>query len=373
MYYNLDSTVQNYTLALEYYLKAAELDPSSAQCYEIGYMYQYGYGTEQNDDKALEWYSKAIEDGSRSGVNAVGVIYDKQGNEKAAYEHFLKAAEMGNKTAMRNLGNYYYQGNYVEQDYASAFEWYKKAEEAGLEHNAMFYCMGWMCHNGKGTTQNDITALHYYEKAEAMGNLNAMTALGVLYETSNVIPRDYKRAYEYCEKAAQQGNVGAYYRLGRMYLYGNDVISQNNQMAVEYLTVAAEGEYQDAARYLAEAYLRQGKYPQALPLLEGIYEHVQEGPHNMSDDSMWFVLEWLGSIYNSHVDPPDYEKAMKYYSEASSVYESGYALMMLGRYYLEGTVVEQNLEIAKEMFETAVERGETRAQQYLDALLEAME
>ncbi|MDR2569902.1 MAG: sel1 repeat family protein, partial [Oscillospiraceae bacterium] len=49
-----------------------------------------------------------------------------------------KSAELGNKNAMCSLGNFYYNGQIVEENIESAIEWYKKAAELGhseaIEH-----------------------------------------------------------------------------------------------------------------------------------------------------------------------------------------------------------------------------------------------
>ena len=69
--------------------------------YNLGVMYEFGEGVEQD-------YSKA-------------------------YDCELKAVEQGLPNAMFNLGGYFYEGKAVEQDLDKAAEWYRKALEAGLE------------------------------------------------------------------------------------------------------------------------------------------------------------------------------------------------------------------------------------------------
>ena len=56
---------QDYSKAVEWYTKAAEQGNATAQC-NLGYMYQYGYGVSQDYSKAVEWYTKAAEQGNES-------------------------------------------------------------------------------------------------------------------------------------------------------------------------------------------------------------------------------------------------------------------------------------------------------------------
>ena len=268
LYYEEGSAIQNDTLALEYYLKAAEISPESAQFTRIGYMYNNGKGAQKDENKALEWYLKGEDHGKVTSINNAGVIFAEKGDDATAYTYYLKAAEMGNKYAMSNLGTWYYEGRYVEQDYAKALEWFLKAENAGQSDGTMFHRMGWMYHYGQGTKKDERKALHYYEKDEIEGCTSVLTDIGVLYESATTIPKDLKKAYEYYDRAAQKGNIKAHYRLGRMYLYGNDVVPKNSDMAAEYLRVVAEDEgsdHEDAPKLLAQAYVDQNMYDEALP------------------------------------------------------------------------------------------------------------
>ena len=73
-------------------------DDSLAQ-YLMGRMYEYGKGVTQDYKKAVEWYTKAAEQGDARGQNNVGTMYDN--------------------------------GDGVTKDYKKAFEWYTKSAEGG--------------------------------------------------------------------------------------------------------------------------------------------------------------------------------------------------------------------------------------------------
>ncbi len=112
-------------------------------------MYYNGLGVERDYEKAIEWYSKA--------------------------------AEQGYSTAQNNLGNMYYNGLGVERDYEKAIEWYSKAAEQG--NKRALNSLAWTYH-----LMGDYEkALPWAEKAiEAMpDNPNVIDTLATVYEDLN--------------------------------------------------------------------------------------------------------------------------------------------------------------------------------------------
>lgn len=79
-----------------------------------------------------------------------------------------EAAQKGDPQAQFNLGNMYYIGEAVPQDYAKAFFW--------------------------------------YENAAARGHAEAQARLGSMYHLGQSVPRDLAKAREWWEKAAAQGD-----------------------------------------------------------------------------------------------------------------------------------------------------------------------
>ena len=69
--------------------------------------------------------------------------------------------------AQNNLGYAYEKGEGVEQDYAQAVFWYRKAAEQGYamaQNN-----MGIMYDNGRGVDQDYDQAVNWYRKAAEQG------------------------------------------------------------------------------------------------------------------------------------------------------------------------------------------------------------
>jgi Caspase domain/Sel1 repeat len=90
-----------------------------------------------------------------------------------------QAADKGDASAMGSLGDLYYKGEGVAQDYAKAREWYEKAADKG-DANAMG-SVGALYYKGEGVARDYAKAREWYEKATAKGNRNAMVLLGAFY------------------------------------------------------------------------------------------------------------------------------------------------------------------------------------------------
>lgn len=79
----------------------------------------------------------------------------------------IMMVERGDAYSMGMLGDRYYYGNDVEQDYAKAAKWYQKAAEQGLE--LAQYNLAACYEEGRGVKKNRIKALQWYKKAAASG------------------------------------------------------------------------------------------------------------------------------------------------------------------------------------------------------------
>ena len=188
------------------------VDMRSYVWYRIGKMHCYGLGTEQDYEKAFEW--------------------------------FLKSAQEGNKFAQYSLANLYYYGNGVEKDLSQAFWWYRKSSEQGQPYAP--YAVAQMYDKGEYVSQSEETAQRYYKVAlfgflelESKGQAddNLYYKLGAMYKKGLGTEIDIPKAIEYFEKSAE--NMWSTYQLGRLYLFGAEGLQKNKEQAVEWLTKSA--------------------------------------------------------------------------------------------------------------------------------------
>jgi TPR repeat protein len=145
------------------------VDPTSkaAQC-NLGIMYYYGKGVQQDSKQAAAWYQKA--------------------------------AAQGDAEAQCNLGNMYYYGKGVQQDSKQAAAWYRKAADQG--HASAQCSLGLMYHEGEGGVQQDSKqAAAWLQKAADQGYTMAYLGLGALSEEAG----DYQAAFA-SYRAGQEGD-----------------------------------------------------------------------------------------------------------------------------------------------------------------------
>jgi TPR repeat protein len=135
LYYGGDDTAQG----IGWIRKAAAQQYAPAE-FQMGQVYDFGFGVPQDDRHALEWYRKAAEHGSAPGQRAVGDFYNKgrgvRTDAPEAARWFRRAADGDDVRAQYQLGQMYFDGTGVTRDYASAYVWFSLAAgQTPLEDN----------------------------------------------------------------------------------------------------------------------------------------------------------------------------------------------------------------------------------------------
>lgn len=180
--------------------------------YRTGKMQCYGLGTEQNYEKAFQW--------------------------------FLKSAQEDNKFAQYSLANLCYYGTGVEKDLPQAFLWYQKSSSQGQPYAS--YAVAQLYDKGEYVSKNAETAQGYY-KVALLGFLklenkdqaddNLYYKLGSMFKNGLGTEIDIPKAIEYFEKSTE--NMWSTYQLGRLYLFGAEELEKDKEKAVEWLTKSA--------------------------------------------------------------------------------------------------------------------------------------
>lgn len=200
---------------------------------------------EKKLEEAFSWYQKAATRGHAEALNALGSFYSNgKGNVKQSYKKalicFEKAAAQKCASALYNLGNLYKAGlgveknlgksftlfeesaqqgfrlayiemglfyliplGHFEKDGKKAFEWFKKAHEAGLERGT--YYLAGCYYDGLGVKQDLQQAQTYFEESASKGDAQAQTMLGRIYQTKG----NDALAISWFKKAAAQDCVEA--------------------------------------------------------------------------------------------------------------------------------------------------------------------
>ncbi len=218
-------------------------------------------------------------------VNADSIAVAQRTQEiRDSLNVIMDKAKAGDPSAMNEVGTWYYTGKHVAQDYAQAYEWWKRAslksDVRAIANLGMCYQLGrgverdsadavrlyeksikdgnsallsqrtenaarsafdamlaGDCHeNGIGVSKDYVKAAGLYAQAAARGSVVGMRQAGMCYLNA----KDNAKALQYFEKAASKGDLPSEYWAGKMLLGGMNV-PPNKQQAVVYLLKAAEG------------------------------------------------------------------------------------------------------------------------------------
>lgn len=135
LYYGTPETRE----AIDWIRKAAAREHPPAE-FQMGQLYEFGFGVPQSDAEALAWFRKAAEHGSPPAQRAVGEIYEKgrgvTADAEEAARWLRRGADGDDLRAQYRLGEMYFNGIGVPRDYASAYVWFSlAASQTPLDDN----------------------------------------------------------------------------------------------------------------------------------------------------------------------------------------------------------------------------------------------
>jgi TPR repeat protein len=200
------------------------------------------------------------------------------------------------------------------------------------------------------------------------GDAEAQLLIGHAYEKGGFlfgrdIEQDYVLANKYYRMSAEQGNTEAMFQLGATYTgcydeEGEEIIANDNNEVVKWITLAAKNGHINAQNYLGTMY-RSGSY-------------IEENP----DEAIkWFKLAanqghvysqtYLGYMYNigEGVDQ-DYSESMKW-TQLAAAQGNNDAQFNIGWMYYHGHGVPVNKKVAKKWYRIACNNGHEIAGEHL--------
>ncbi len=132
-----------------------------------------------------------------SGSSGAGEIEDNQ-----------KACSDGMAVACQNLGDLYYKGKKVKQDYLEAANYYGKACDSGYVGGCS--ALAFMYEEGQGIKPNDAKAVKLYAKACAGYDFKGCHRSGMMYKKGlGGTEQNFLKAKEFFTKACTDGDPQA--------------------------------------------------------------------------------------------------------------------------------------------------------------------
>ena len=133
-------------------LQKANSGDKNAQ-YDMGYVYEWGRGIAENKAMAINWYTKAANNGHLKAMKTLYSHYVfKQSDVQTGIFWMEKAAKHNDWYSYGKLGWYYYEGQGTSKNYSKAVECFT----IGAEHNdsgsinGLAYCYAY----GKGVSRD---------------------------------------------------------------------------------------------------------------------------------------------------------------------------------------------------------------------------
>ena len=335
---------KDYETALKLFQQAAEQGNVMAQL-QLGDIYRKGKGVAKDGTKAVEWYRIVAENPKNKDYNFVmEEMYETDGKIPQFYaltytdvlfilgemyetgdgipkdyakalEWYTKAAEQGDAEAQFKLGEIYYYSRGVPQDYAKALEWYTKAAEQGY---APAQCkVGEMYLNGDGVTKDFTKVTMWFTKAAEQGYVIAQKSLAAAYQYNWWGVKDLAKAVEWYTKAAEQGDTEAQIRLGEMYHYGTGV-PKDLAKAEEWYTKAAETGDAEAQYWLAQMYYYSAGETNDRAKAQEWYPKAEKWFTKAAEQGHVYAQYTLGYMYQDGVGVPrDHAKAKEWYTKVT--------------------------------------------------------
>lgn len=160
----------DYTKAVYWYTKAAQQKNLTAQK-NLGLMYLYGQGSQQNYDQAAYWLKQAsVQQDKESQLTLAmlillekGIITTTYGSKNEKFKLISTLAQQGYVEAQVELARLYLFGISIPQNYTKAAEWFQIA--ANQSDRLAQYQLGQLYLKGKGVPQNAQKAQSLFYQA----------------------------------------------------------------------------------------------------------------------------------------------------------------------------------------------------------------
>ena len=218
-------------------------------CDEARQLYQYHVKAKVCDSARL-WLVQAAIQGDGAAQRALGVMFanrDYGVPDRVLANYWNDAAQWANAPVADPPGAVQRDSTVAAVD-SRQITAYRSAARQG--DAAAQYALGVLYQTGEVVPQGFAQAFQWYERAAQQHYAPAQLALGILFEYGKGVAANAARAVQYYEQAALQGHPVAQYRLALHYRDGEGV-AQDTVKAREWLTRAAEQGNPDAAKALA--------------------------------------------------------------------------------------------------------------------------
>lgn len=364
---NEEMSIAKYTQALQGFL---QIEPNSKKIkpyiqYRIGKMFCYGLGTEQDYEKAFEWFERSAKQKNKfAQFSLANLYYYGSGIEKDLSQAFLwyqRASSQGQPYAAYSIAQMYRYGEYVTKDNDTAQRYYKQAlsgflkiESDDMANDDFFYKLGQMFKLGLGTNSDVTKAIKYFRRSAEMNNKNSLFEYGKALLIGEHIPQNTDSAVKLLEKAVKLKNSNAKRFLALEYISGEH-LEQDIEKGIALLTECADSGDVIACYRLGKIYLQGEIMPQNLDKAERYLLLATDNEY----------VQYALATLHLQEEKYDIQKAVNYFENCA--YKNQWASYQLGKIYLFGAAgLTKDKEKAAQWFTKSANDGNEYAQAMLD-------
>ncbi|ERP98928.1 hypothetical protein Q674_16575 [Acinetobacter sp. COS3] len=188
--------------------KLAEQGDAKAQN-SLGNGYEYGYWGEVNLKQAEYWYRKSAAQNYTKGIHNLGVSIFLQKQYKDALPYFEKAASMKHADSINMLGIYYLEGIVFEQDYKRALKYFSQAIDIDANNASALFNIGQAYYYGHGVEQDYNKAFIWINKSANQDYSLAQIQLAEMYFSGKGVNKSVAKAIEIIKPLAELGDPKA--------------------------------------------------------------------------------------------------------------------------------------------------------------------
>lgn len=379
MYFDGLGVKQDYTKSFDLFLQSANQGFIEAQL-DLARSYLLGKGTKRDNQQAIKWLTEVAETGHPDAQFMLGTAkLEGRGttkNIKQGIQLLTASAQQGNKDGQYNLAQHYKKQKNIDK----AIYWFEQATLQGDQlafsnltalypqtqrinklqelvakaPSSIEFSFALMLKAKKFGSQNQQKWKTHLISAAERGNSEAQSELGMAYFNGTDFEIDFAKARYWLEQADNNNIKNNPYTLGLLYLFGLGG-NPDLERAVYFLQKSENIDEGKAGIYLA--YLA----GMGVKVAEK-YQHFDFEPWAQKGDAFAQVL-----LADQLHQAGQYKQAL-IWAEKSAQQGNAMAQAAMGAYYIDGNVVERDLNLAVKWLNLAVAQNNPQAQHLLGNL-----
>lgn len=314
--------------------------------YYLGAAYFYGYeGFQKDSIESIQWLERSAKEGSLQGQEALGNLYFNANDITNAVKYWQMATKNINKADMEetgrqmlgqvyyNLGSIYYNGDLGTSDEGRAINYFKEAANYGNAYSA--YILGLIY---REKPQNETISCNYIRSSALQGCVDAQVLYGYYCLVGYGTDKDSINAVSWYKEAAANNNVAALCTIPYFYYE-----AQDNDSTIIWGQRPECCDSADIQYLVGAAYYNKGEYDEA-------ESWWKKSASKQFPDAIWWMYVLNSGIKGDSITGHKY-------LEQACMQDFPEALCEMGCNYLEGYMVERNVEKGRNLLQIAASKG----------------